>query len=157
MSIPKTNAMRLLDKAGIRYQMHMYEHDGFTDGVTVAQMLGIPPERVFKTLVALGASRTVYVFVIPVARELDLKAAARAVGEKSMALLPLAELGRVTGYVRGGCSPLGMKKDYRTVIDSACLAQETILVSAGRRGVQIEIAPEDLARAAHAAVAAVTA
>ena len=111
MAQPKTNAMRMLDKAKVNYTFHEYDHsDGAIDGVAVAAKLGQDPARVFKTLVTQGASRAFYVFVIPVAEELALKAAARAVGEKSVAMLHVADLLKTTGYVRGGCSPVGMKK-----------------------------------------------
>ena len=110
-SIEKTNVMRLLDQKKVPYTPHTYPHgDDAVDGVTVAQMTGMDPAKVFKTLVARGASKTPYVFVIPVACELDLKKAAKAVGEKSIAMLHVSELTPLTGYVRGGCSPVGMKK-----------------------------------------------
>ncbi len=146
MAHTKTNAMRILDSAGISYKQHGYESDGFLDGVSVAHKVGIPPEKVFKTLVAQGASRAYYVFVIPVEKELDLKAAAKAVSEKSVEMIKVADITKITGYVRGGCSPVGMKKTFRTVIDSACQAFDTVLVSAGRLGAQIELSPADLCR-----------
>ena len=146
MSSLKTNAMRVLEAAGIRYTAHGYQSDGAIDGVSVAHKIGKPVEQVFKTLVAQGLSREYYVFVIPVALELDLKAAAKAVGEKSVELIRVADINKVTGYVRGGCSPIAMKKHYRTVVDSHCVLQETIIVSAGKIGHQIEIAPDDLIR-----------
>ena len=146
MAALKTNAMRALDSAGINYTAHEYDAgDGAIDGVSVAGKLGKPAEQVFKTLVAQGASQAYYVFVIPVALELDLKAAAKAVGEKAVEMIKAADLSKVTGYIRGGCSPIGMKKLYRTVIDSACILQETIIVSAGRIGHQIELPPDELA------------
>lgn len=118
-SIEKTNVMRLLDQKKVPYTPHTYPHgDDAVDGVTVAQMTGMDPAKVFKTLVARGASKTPYVFVIPVACELDLKKAAKAVGEKSVAMLHVSELTPLTGYVRGGCSPVGMKKQFRTVFAS---------------------------------------
>lgn len=118
-SIEKTNVMRLLDQKKVPYTPHTYPHgDDAVDGVTVAQMTGMDPAKVFKTLVARGASKTPYVFVIPVACELDLKKAAKAVGEKSIAMLHVSELTPLTGYVRGGCSPVGMKKQLRTVFAS---------------------------------------
>lgn len=158
MAQPKTNAMRLLDKAGIAYRFHEYDHsDGAIDGLAVAAKLGQDPARVFKTLVTQGASRAFYVFVIPVAAELDLKKAARAVGEKSVAMLHVAELLKTTGYVRGGCSPVGMKKRFVTVVDQSAAAQPAVMVSAGRIGAQVELAPADLLAAAGAAFAAVTA
>jgi Cys-tRNA(Pro)/Cys-tRNA(Cys) deacylase len=142
----KTNAMRALETAGISYTAHEYRSDGAIDGVSVAHKIGKPADQVFKTLVAQGASRDYYVFVIPVALELDLKAAAKAVGEKSVEMIRVADINKVTGYVRGGCSPIAMKKQYRTVVDSHCVLQQTIVVSAGKIGHQIEIAADDLTR-----------
>jgi len=141
----KTNAMRILDKAQIKYNTYSYDHsDGLIDGVSVANKIGLPVERVYKTLVTQGASREYYVFVIPVAEELDLKAAARAVGEKSVELIKVSDINKVTGYVRGGCSPIGMKKSYKTVLDNSCEKLDTIIISAGKIGHQIELAPSDL-------------
>ena len=141
----KTNAMRMLEKEKVAYTFHEYDHgDGAIDGVSVATKLGQDPARVFKTLVTQGASKNFYVFVIPVAAELDLKKAARSVGEKSVAMLPLAQLTAVTGYVRGGCSPVGMKKAFATRLDETAVLFETVLVSGGRRGLQVELAPDDL-------------
>ena len=141
----KTNVMRVLDQRKIPYIPHTYPHgDTAVDGVTVAALTGLEAERVFKTLVARGSSKTPYVFVIPVARELDLKRAAKAVGEKSVAMLHVSELTPLTGYVRGGCSPIGMKKQFRTVIDDTACAHEAIVVSAGKIGTQVELAPEEL-------------
>ena len=156
-SIEKTNVMRLLDQKKVPYTPHTYPHgDDAVDGVTVAQMTGMDPAKVFKTLVARGASKTPYVFVIPVARELDLKKAAKAVGEKSVAMLHVSELTPLTGYVRGGCSPVGMKKQFRTVFASQALAQETILVSAGKIGYQVETAPQALIALVRAGTAELT-
>ena len=157
MAQTKTNAMRILDSAGISYKQHEYESDGFIDGVTVAHKIGMPPEKVYKTLVAQGASRAFYVFVIPVEKELNLKAAAKAVGEKSIELIKVADITKITGYVRGGCSPVGMKKAYRTVIDSACEDLDTVVVSAGRLGMQIELSPADLCRAVPCEISGITA
>lgn len=141
----KTNAMRILDKAQIKYNAYSYDYsDGSIDGVSVANKLGLPVERVYKTLVTQGASREYYVFVIPVAEELDLKAAARAVCEKSVEMIKVADINKVTGYIRGGCSPIGMKKSYKTVLDSSCENLDSIIVSAGKIGHQIELAPSDL-------------
>lgn len=153
----KTNAMRILDSAGIVYQQHGYESDGFLDGVSVAHKVGLPPERVYKTLVAQGVSRAYFVFVIPVEKELNLKAAAKAVGEKSIELIKVTDITKITGYVRGGCSPIGMKKTFRTVIDSACESLSTVVVSAGRLGTQIELTPADLCRAVPCEIAGITA
>ena len=142
----KTNVMRLLDQKKVPYTPHAYPHgDGEApDGVTVARSLGLDPDRVFKTLVTRGASGGFYVFDIPVAATLDLKKAARAVGEKSVAMLPSKELLPLTGYVHGGCSPVGMKKPFPTVFHRSALDQETILVSAGKIGFQVEVRPGDL-------------
>lgn len=144
-SSDKTNVMRLLEQKKISYTPHSYPHaDGPVDGVTVAGMIGVEPARVFKTLVARGASKAIYVFVIPVARELDLKKAAKSVGEKSIAMIHVSEITGLTGYVRGGCSPVGMKKRYRTVLDTQAQRVETLLVSAGKIGYQVELAPDAL-------------
>lgn len=153
----KTNVMRMLDKAGVAYAAHTYAYgDGAVDGLSVAAKLSQDPARVFKTLVTKGAGGGFFVFVIPVAAELDLKKAARAVGEKSVSMLPVSELLKTTGYVRGGCSPLGMKKAFPTALDASALAQPTICVSAGRIGFQVELAPGELARLARAATAPLT-
>lgn len=144
-SSDKTNVMRLLEQKKISYTPHSYPHaDDPVDGVTVAGMIGVEPARVFKTLVARGASKAIYVFVIPVARELDLKKAAKSVGEKSIAMIHVSEITGLTGYVRGGCSPVGMKKRYRTVLDTQAQRVETLLVSAGKIGYQVELAPDAL-------------
>ena len=145
----KTNVMRLLQQARIPYTPHYYPHpDGAVDGASVARSLGQPVEKVFKTLVTRGASRSsYYVFVVPVEKELDLKAAARAAGEKSIEMLHVSELLGLTGYIRGGCSPVGMKKLFPTFIDESALSQTTIMVSGGKIGLQIEARPDDLAKA----------
>lgn len=145
MAEQKTNVMRVLEQKKITYTPHSYPHgDDAVDGATVAQLIGKAPEQVYKTLVTVGASKNHYVFVIPVLAELNLKKAAKAVGEKSIAMLHVSELLPLTGYVRGGCSPIGMKKQFRTVIDASCEVQETITVSAGKIGQQVEVAPADL-------------
>ena len=140
----KTNVMRVLEQKKVPYQGHTYPHDGETapDGVSVAQSMGQDPACVFKTLVTRGASGGSYVFDIPVAATLDLKKAAKAVGEKSVAMLPSKELLPLTGYVHGGCSPVGMKKQFPTVFHQSCLDQDTIYVSAGKIGFQVEVAPQ---------------
>ena len=142
----KTNVMRTLEQKKIPYTAHTYPHeDGVAvDGVTVANMLGQDPGAVFKTLVTKGASGGYYVFDIPVAENLDLKKAAKAVGEKSIAMLPSKELLGLTGYVHGGCSPVGMKKLFPTVFHESCMEFETIMVSAGKIGYQVEAKPGDL-------------
>ena len=149
----KTNVMRTLDQKKIPYTAHSYDPDGPVDGVSVAQILGQPPEQVFKTLVTKGASGAYYVFDIPVAENLDLKKAAKAVGEKSVAMLPQKELLPLTGYVHGGCSPVGMKKRYRTVFDESVLTQQKVYVSGGRIGTQVCCAAADLIKAARATTA----
>lgn len=150
----KTNAMRALERADIPYQPHTYDHgDGAIDGVSVAQKLGQDPRQVFKTLVTQGTGKGYYVFVIPVNRELNLKDAARAVGEKSVSMIPVSEINKVTGYIRGGCSPVGMKKDYPTVFDESVLTQDTIMVSAGKIGLQMEVDPRALIRLIDASTA----
>ncbi len=141
----KTNVMRVLEQKKIPYTALEYPHDeGAVDGVTVAKLTGQDPATVFKTLVAVGASRTNYVFVIPAAREQDLKKAAKAVGEKSVAMLHVAELLPLTGYVRGGCSPIGMKKQFRTFFDASVETLQRVFVSAGRIGAQVGVAPAAL-------------
>ena len=140
----KTNVMRTLEQKKLPYTAHSYDPDGPIDGVSVAQTLGQPPERVFKTLVTRAASGAYYVFDIPVAENLDLKKAARAVGEKSVAMLPQKELLGLTGYVHGGCSPVGMKKQLPTVFHETALLYDTICVSAGKIGAQVECSPQAL-------------
>ena len=142
----KTNVMRTLEQKKIPYIAHTYPHkDGVAvDGVTVAAMLGQDPAAVFKTLVTKGASGGYYVFDIPVAQTLDLKKAAKAVGEKSIAMLPSKDLLPLTGYVHGGCSPVGMKKSFPTVFHETCLTLDAMMVSAGRIGYQVEVDPADL-------------
>lgn len=147
MAIKKTNAMRILDKEGIPYRMLVYDYsDGRIDGVSVAEKLGLPVEQLYKTLVTQGTSKEYYVFVIPVAEELDLKAAAKAVGEKAVEMVKVSDINKVTGYVRGGCSPIGMKKAYRTVLDSSSQKLSTFIISAGKIGCQIELNPADLVK-----------
>ena len=145
MKEQKTNVMRVLDQKKIRYTALEYPHGAeAVDGVTVAQMTGRDPAAVFKTLVTVGASKQHYVFDIPVAKELDLKKAAKAVGEKSIAMIRVSEITALTGYVRGGCSPIGMKKQFRTVFDESVNEHETVCVSGGKIGTQIALAPSDL-------------
>ena len=144
----KTNVMRILEQKNIPYTAHTYEHEEgvAVDGVTVAAQLGQDPEQVFKTLVARGASKGIYVFCIPVAENLDLKKAARAVGEKSIEMIHVKEINALTGYIRGGCSPVGMKKKYPTYFDETCELYDTIAVSAGERGHQMVLDPMALAQ-----------
>ena len=140
----KTNVMRTLDQKKIPYTAHSYDPDGPIDGVSVAQILGQPAEQVFKTLVTKAASGAYYVFDIPVAENLDLKKAAKAVGEKSVAMLPQKDLLPLTGYVHGGCSPIGMKKQFPTFIHKSAADFDTIIISGGRLGVQLILSPQDL-------------
>jgi Cys-tRNA(Pro)/Cys-tRNA(Cys) deacylase len=149
----KTNAMRILDKNKIAYTVNTYECDEFIDGVTVADQLGQPDESSYKTLVAVGKSGGHYVFVVPIAEELDLKAAARAVGEKSVELIHVKEIFALTGYIRGGCTPIGMKKAFPTVIHESAVGFDTIIISGGRIGAQILLAPDDLVRVTRAKLA----
>ena len=138
--------MRLLDKAKIKYEPHEYPHGSeAVDGLTVAKLCGFDPECVFKTLVARGTSKNVYVFVIPVSSELDLKKAAKAAGEKSVEMVKVSEINALTGYIRGGCSPVGMKKRYPTFINESAKAKNTVYVSAGKIGSQVELEPLALA------------
>ena len=147
MAEQKTNVMRVLDQKKIPYTAHAYPHgDEAVDGVTVAKLTGLDAAQVFKTLVTRGASKKNYVFVIPVAEELDLKKAAKAAGEKSVAMLHVSQLLDLTGYVRGGCSPVGMKKQFPTFYHVSCLGLDTMAVSAGKIGAQAELAPADLIR-----------
>jgi len=150
----KTNVMRLLEQKKIKYKAHEYPHgDEPVDGVTVAKLTGQEPEKVFKTLVVRGASKNIYVFVVPVQAELDLKKAAKAAGEKSVAMIHVSEITALTGYVRGGCSPIGMKKQYKTFIHNSCLELDTMIVSAGKIGYQIELAPQELIKLSRAVTA----
>ncbi len=142
----KTNVMRVLEQHQIPYTAHAYPHEEgvAVDGVTVARNLGQDPEQVFKTLVARGASKNIYVFAIPVADSLDLKKAARAVKEKSIEMVAVKEINGLTGYIRGGCSPIGMKKSYPTVFHETAEIVDSIMVSAGKIGLQVELAPAAL-------------
>lgn len=146
----KTNAMRILENMKIPFTQYTYECEEFVDGIQVADMLGLPHEKVYKTLVTMGNSKNYFVFVIPIAKELDLKAAARSVGEKSVEMLHVKDITAVTGYVRGGCTSIGMKKQFVTRIDASAEGLEKMIVSGGRIGSQLELAPQDLARAARA-------
>ncbi|MBR3759917.1 MAG: Cys-tRNA(Pro) deacylase [Ruminococcus sp.] len=140
----KTNAMRFLDKSGIKYEYNTYQCDEFIDGVTTAKTLGQPPEETFKTLVAQGKTGAYYCFLIPVALELDLKKAAVSVGEKSVSLLHVKDITKVTGYVRGGCTPIGMKKQFMTVVHSSAEELSLFYISGGRIGLQIRLSPAEL-------------
>ena len=152
----KTNAMRLLDAAGIPYEAKEYEYDeNVLAGVHIAESLGLDPDTVFKTLVARGDKTPFVVFCIPCAYELDLKKCARVSGNKRVELLAVKELLGVTGYIRGGCSPLAGKKHYPVFVDESAILHERIYVSAGHRGVQLRLAPDDLLRAVEGTYAAI--
>lgn len=140
----KTNAMRILEREKIPFAHYTYECEEFVDGLQIADKLSLPYEKVYKTLVTVGKGKGYFVFVIPVDRELDLKKAAKSVGEKSLEMLPVKELNQVTGYIRGGCTSIGMKKQYVTRLDQSVLKLDTVIVSGGRIGSQIELKPEDL-------------
>ncbi|ACL75003.1 Cys-tRNA(Pro) deacylase [Ruminiclostridium cellulolyticum] len=157
MATQKTNVMRILDSAKINYNMYTYDSKGGAiDGVSVAEKIGQPVERVYKTLVTRGNSKNFFVFVIPVSKELNLKAAAKAVGEKSIEMIRVDEINKVTGYIRGGCSPIGMKKDFKTVIDSTCKNLATIIFSGGKIGFQVEVNPKELVNFIKAGVENIT-
>lgn len=142
---PKTNAMRMLDKQKIAYKEYAYDiEDGLIDGHSVYKKLGMDPDSFFKTLVTRGKDKSIFVFVIPVLEELDLKKAAKSVDEKNVEMLPVKELLSLTGYLRGGCSPIGMKKLYTTVYDSRLDALTEIFVSGGRKGLLMSLSPSDL-------------
>ena len=157
MSEEKTNVMRILDQKKVPYTPHHYAHpDGAVDGASVAALIDKDPASVCKTLVTQGASKKYYVFVIPVLKELDLKAAAKAIGEKSIEMIRQAQLLPLTGYVHGGCSPVGMKKQFPTVFDQSVEGLDTITVSAGKIGAQVELAPAALAGLVRGSFAPVT-
>lgn len=140
----KTNAIRFLDKNKITHKVRMYECEEFIDGISVAEKLGINPDSTFKTLVTVGKTGQYYVFMVPVAKELDLKKAAKAVGEKAVQMTHVSELLGLTGYIRGGCSPLGMKKQFKTIIDITAEQFDIISFSGGKRGCQVDMAYIDL-------------
>lgn len=147
MSEQKTNAMRILEQNKIQYLSHSYPHGKEPpDGATVARLLGQNPDNVYKTLVTKGGN-DYFVFVLPVLKELNLKKAAKAVHQKSVEMIPVKDINKVTGYVRGGCSPIGMKKQYTTVFADECLGIDKIIVSGGRIGLQIELSPDSLVKA----------
>ncbi len=146
----KSNAMRILEKNHITFETFTYECDEFIDGLHTAEILGFPKEIMYKTLITVGKSKEHYVFAIPIAEELDMKKAARSVQEKSLEMLPLKDLTKVTGYVRGGCTAIGMKKNFKTVIDNSALNFDEIIISGGRIGLQLKLAPAALAKVANA-------
>lgn len=142
----KTNVMRILDKKKVAYKSHCYVETGAVNGVEVAGILGQNPDRVFKTLVTVGKTGSYYVFVIPVNKELDLKKAAKSVGEKSIQMIKSKELLPLTGYIHGGCSPIGMKKFFQTTIHETVKELETFCFSGGKIGYQVELSPSDLSK-----------
>ncbi len=142
--------MRILDTLKIPYEHYTYECEEFTDGVQIADLLGLPHEKVYKTLVTVGGSKNYFVFVIPIESELDLKKAAKSVGEKAVSMLHVKDIQAVTGYIRGGCTAIGMKKQYVTRVSDTAQQLETIIVSGGKLGMQMELKPEDLVRASMA-------
>lgn len=146
----KTNAMRILVRYKISYEYQTYVCDEFVDGITTADKAGLPHDRVYKTLVTTGKSGMHYVFVIPIEAELDMKKAARSAGEKSLEMLPVKEITPVTGYVRGGCTAIGMKKSFPTIINETAQGLDYLYVSGGKLGMQLKLAPGDLKRAAGA-------
>lgn len=151
MKATKTNAMRILDTKEIPYELISYDiNDGKIDGVSVAEKINKDSRNVFKTLVAQGTSKGLYVFIVPVEEELDLKKAAKAVGEKKVEMVPVKDIQKWTGYVRGGCSPIGMKKAYPTIIDESASSIETLIVSGGKIGLQMELKVRDLQKAIEA-------
>ena len=148
--------MRILDRMKIPYTHYTYECDEFIDGMQIVEKLNLKPEQVYKTLVTQGHSKAYFVFVIPVAEELDLKKVARAVGDKKVEMLPMKELLPTTGYIRGGCSPIGMKKKFPTYIEETAVLFDEIAVSAGIRGAQVILNPEDLKAYTEAEYASLT-
>jgi Cys-tRNA(Pro)/Cys-tRNA(Cys) deacylase len=148
MAKGKTNAMRMLDAQKVDYELITYDSkDGKIDGVSVAEKIGKDSKAVYKTLVAKGISKQVFVFIIPVAEELDLKKAAKAAGEKKVEMIPVKDIQKLTGYIRGGCSPVGMKKQYPSYIDAKAQELDLIIVSGGKIGMQMELKVEDLQKA----------
>ncbi|MEK4975437.1 Cys-tRNA(Pro) deacylase [Niallia sp. FSL R7-0648] len=153
MAITKTNAMRILDAKKISYSVHTYENkDGKMDGISVAGKIGKEIEMVYKTLVVKDTGNGIYVFVIPVEAELDLKKAAKVVNAKKLEMIAVKDIQKTTGYIRGGCSPIGMKKKYETILDESVNKQSTIIVSGGKIGVQIELAVNNLIQVTEARV-----
>lgn len=153
MAHVKTNAMRILEQKKIEYDIITYDSkDGKIDGISVSQKIGKAPKFVYKTLVLQGSSRNIYVFVLPVKEEIDLKKAAKTAGEKNVEMIPVKDILKWTGYIRGGCSPIGMKKSYKTFIDKSVLNIEKVIVSGGKIGVQMELEPAKLMKASNAEI-----
>jgi Cys-tRNA(Pro)/Cys-tRNA(Cys) deacylase len=142
----KTNAVRILDRNKVEYELNKYECDDFKDGVSIADMLEQSYDMSFKTLVTVGKSGKYYVFAIPVDKEINMKKAAKEVGEKNIEMVHVKDINTVTGYIRGGCTPIGMKKNYPTVINESAKEHEKIIVSGGRLGLQIILKPDDLVK-----------
>ena len=154
MAKGKTNAMRMLDAQKVEYELITYDsQDGKIDGVSVAEKIGKNPEAVYKTLVAQGVSKQIFVFIVPVTEELDLKKAAKASGEKKVEMIPVKDIQKLTGYIRGGCSPVGMKKLYPSFIDAKAEELDLIIVSGGKIGMQMELKVDDLQKAIGAELA----
>lgn len=146
----KTNAVRILERHKISFETITYECDDFVDGIHIADKLNLPHELVYKTIVTTGKSKMHYVFVLPIEKEIDFKKAAKSVGEKSLEMLPLKDLTQLTGYVRGGCTSIGMKKQFPTIIDQTALNFSQIIVSGGKLGLQLKLSPIDLSKIARA-------
>ena len=153
----KTNAMRMLDRQKVKYEAFTYECDEFIDGLHSADLIGAPYDQSFKTLVMEGKSGGCYVFVVPIEKEVDRKAAAKAVGEKTVDMIHVKDILKITGYVRGGCSPLGMKKQFPTILDKSMEQFDKIYISGGRIGTSMALSPADLAAVTGAAYADITA
>lgn len=153
----KTNAMRILDKNKIPYKVNYYECDEFIDGVHIADKLSQPYEISFKTLVTVGKSGEHFVFVLPVDKEIDMKKAAKAVGEKNIEMLHVKDIKSVTGYIRGGCTAIGMKKNFKTVIDSSAVNYDEIIISGGALGVQLMLSPQNFLKAVNGKAESITA
>lgn len=149
----KTNAMRILDKNKVSYKVNYYECDEFIDGIHIADMLKQPYDSTFKTLVTVGKTGEHYVYAIPIDRELDLKKAAKAVGEKNVEMIHVKDIRNITGYIRGGCTPIGMKKQFKTVLDETILNFGEIILSGGAIGVQLFLNPKDLIKVTNADIA----
>lgn len=149
----KTNAMRILDKNKVSYKVNYYECDEFIDGIHIADMLNQPYDSTFKTLVTVGKTGEHYVYAIPIDRELDLKKAAKAVGEKNVEMIHVKDIRNITGYIRGGCTPIGMKKQFKTVLDETILNFSEIILSGGAIGVQLFLNPKDLIKVTNADIA----
>lgn len=153
MAHVKTNAMRILDRMNISYNIINYDvEDGKIDGISVSNKIGKDSKTVYKTLVLQGNSKELYIFILPVEEEIDLKKAAHAAGEKNIEMIAVKDILKFTGYIRGGCSPVGMKKNYKTFINKSALEIENIVVSAGRIGTQIELKPSELINACNAEI-----